>query len=375
MGKSLKGKELGVGISQRTDGYYMGRVTDRDGKRISKNFKKLQDCRKWVADMQFEMEHGNALRSDNPTVETWFDYWYEKLKKPFWKPSTQSNNLTKWIKHIKPVIGDMLIQDVRPINCGEVFEIMSEKGLKWKTMKGVRELMHSLFESAVENHFISSNPITKSVQVPGKIEEKIRFLSVQEQKDFIERTKKTANYNFFAFALQTGMRVSEILALTWDDVDFEQNTISVNKTLFRDTDKEIKIGSPKSKTSIRIVPMTEEAKRLLLSQKEKNAKLKVVSLKFKNNIFLNTKGTLNIRQTYNNLLKDYCKKYNVDIFSVHSLRHTYATRCIEAGIRPKTLQSILGHSSITITMNLYVHTTEEANEKEISKLEKYLKVV
>lgn len=60
---------------------------------------------------------------------------------------------------------------------------------------------------------------------------------------------------------------------------------------------------------------------------------------------------------------------------MHSLRHTYATRCIEAGIRPKTLQVILGHSSITITMNLYVHATEEANEKEILKLENYLKVV
>ena len=139
--------------------------------------------------------------------------------------------------------------------------------------------------------------------------------------------------------------------------------------------KKIKVGTPKSKTSIRAVPLTEEAKKLLVAQKEKNAKLKVISLKYKNNIFLNTHGVLNTRSSLNTLLKAYCKKYNVDVFSMHSLRHTYATRCIEAGIRPKTLQTILGHSSITITMNLYVHTTEEANEMEILKLENYLKVV
>ncbi len=75
---------------------------------------------------------------------------------------------------------------------------------------------------------------------------------------------------------------------------------------------------------------------MLVAQKEKNAKLKVISLKYKNNIFLNTHGVLNTRSSLNTLLKAYCKKYNVDVFSMHSLRHTYATWCIEAGIRPKT---------------------------------------
>ena len=101
MGKSLKGKELGIGISQRTDGFYMGRVTDRNGKRISKNFKKLQDCRKWVSDMQFEKEHGNVLRGDNPTVESWFDYWYEKLKKTVLEAKHAECKFNKMVKTYK----------------------------------------------------------------------------------------------------------------------------------------------------------------------------------------------------------------------------------------------------------------------------------
>lgn len=375
MGKSLKGKELGTGISQRSDGLYMGRITDRNGNRLSKNFKKLQECRKWVADMQFVKEHGNVLRGDNPTVEIWFEYWYEKIKKPFWKPNTQTSNLVRWEKHIKPVIGNMLIQDVKPIHCNEIFDIMRKKGLKKNTMQGVKELMHGLFESAVENSFITFNPVTRNVKIPSKEEKKMRCLTVQEQKEFLERIKDTANYNFYAFALQTGMRVSEILALTWDDVDFSKNIISVNKTMYQDVDRKIKVGSPKSQTSIRKIPMTGEAKRLLISQKEKNSQLKVMDFRYANHVFLNTHGRLNTRNSVNSLLREYCKKYNVESFSMHSLRHTYATRCIEAGIRPKTLQVIMGHSSINITMNLYVHTTDEANKIEILKLENYLKIV
>ncbi len=115
-----------------------------------------------------------------------------------------------------------MIKDVKPIHCSEVFEVSWRNGMKKNTMQCVREVMHGFFESAVENSFITFNPVTKSVKIPVEEEPKIRFLTVQEQKDFLERSKNTANYNFFAFALQTGMRVSEILALTWDDVDLKK---------------------------------------------------------------------------------------------------------------------------------------------------------
>ena len=81
MGKSLKGKELGVGISQKKDGSYLGRVTDRNGERYSKTFKKLAECKKWVAEMQYKKEHGNILDCKAPTVTASFEYWLYEIKK------------------------------------------------------------------------------------------------------------------------------------------------------------------------------------------------------------------------------------------------------------------------------------------------------
>ena len=126
MGKDLKGKELGVGISQRKDGLYTARFTGKDGKRKQKYFKKLQECRKWIADVQFEDEHGNVLRVENPTVDAWFNYWIENIKGQTIRDNTKRNYLERYEKNIKPVIGNMFIKDVKPLHCQNVLLEMSK---------------------------------------------------------------------------------------------------------------------------------------------------------------------------------------------------------------------------------------------------------
>lgn len=121
--------------------------------------------------------------------------------------------------------------------------------------------------------------------------------------------------------------------------------------------------------------MTEEAIRILKDQKEKNKKIKVIPMEFSEYIFLCRKGTPIKNSTYDTALFKICDKVGMKRFSMHVLRHTFATRCIEAGMKPKTLQILLGHSNIGITMNLYVHTTEEEKQKEIELVAEALKVI
>lgn len=106
MGKDLREKELGVGISQRKDGLYTARFTDRNGKRKQQYFKKLQECRNWLADAQFENEHGNVLQGENPTVDAWFDYWIENIKGQTIRDNTKRNYLERYEKNIKPEAKD-----------------------------------------------------------------------------------------------------------------------------------------------------------------------------------------------------------------------------------------------------------------------------
>ena len=125
MGKSLKGKELGTGISQRKDGLYSGRVTDKNGKRVQKYFKKLADCRKWVADTQYEVAHGNALYSENPIFEKWFWYWLENIKSPNIKDSTMVSYISQGKNNILPIIGNMTIQEIKPLHCTNVLTTLA----------------------------------------------------------------------------------------------------------------------------------------------------------------------------------------------------------------------------------------------------------
>lgn len=374
MGKSLKGKELGIGISQRQDGIYTGRITMPDGKREQKYFKKLQECRRWVEDQKYSIAHRNILCNDM-TVETWFNYWFDTFKKPFLKENSILTNQNKWEKHIKPVIGDLLINDIKPIQCTIVLQKMSNNGQSKNSITGVRALMNDFFMAAEENEIIDRNPITRSVKAVGKRQKEARVLSVREQKEFLERMQGQRYYDFFVIDLQTGLRVSEMCALTWKDIDFKRKRIYVNKTCYIDENNQKRVGSPKTENGKREIPMTNETFKILQSMKAKRNESQIVKMEYKDYVFLNSKGNPYFRTGFNTCIRDYCEKYNVPLFSVHTLRHTYATRCIEAGIRPKTLQKLLGHSNIETTMNMYVHVTEKEKENEIEKLEKYLNVL
>ena len=148
--------------------------------------------------------------------------------------------------------------------------------------------------------------------------------------------------------LQTGLRTGEMVGLRWSDVGLENRLLTINRSMeYRHSTGEWRIGEPKSKSGYRTIPLTEEAVEILKLQKQKNRTFKVIPMEWT----------------------------GIDRFSMHVLRHTFATRCIEAGMKPKTLQTILGHSNIGITMNLYVHTTEEQKHKEIDLVADALKVI
>ena len=150
----------------------------------------------------------------------------------------------------------------------------------------------------------------------------------------------------------------------------------IAKTMYyRHSTKEWRKGEPKSKSGYRTIPLTDEAIRLLKLQKKKNQLLPFISLEWKDVVFVCRKGTPVKNSTYDTMLFKVCEKAGIRKIAMHILRHTFATRCIEAGMMPKTLQTLLGHSNIGITMNLYVHTTDEQKQKEISMVADALKVI
>ena len=376
MGKDLKGKELGVGISQRKDGLYTARFTDRLGKRRQQYFKKLQECRNWLANAQFQNKHRGIYAASNMTVNAWFDYWINEIKRNNVRESTKALYENRYKINIEEQIGNMVIADIKPLHCQNILNKMADTYSN-NTIKKVRTILYSLFADAEENGLISKNPVTKSVKcTSGKKPKEKKVLSVDEHKAFLKVAKESSYYNQYSFILQTGLRIGELTALQWEDVDFKVKTIHVRHTIdLNGKEKAIKMSSTKTKAGDRMIPLTNEALRILKEEKKKRAELSIVPIQFSNFVFLNKHGIPTCRAVYNEDLYKYADKIGIERFSVHTLRHTFATRCIEAGMKPKTLQMILGHSNISMTMDLYVHVTEDEKEKELKNVEHVLKMV
>jgi integrase len=156
-----------------------------------------------------------------------------------------------------------------------------------------------------------------------------------------------------------------MIALTWDDVDFANREIHINKTATVIQNGYLIINPPKTKTSYRTIPLTQTALHILKEQKER----KVISLQNAQYVFTGDDGEIISNQNYTRTLRYICEKNGIRPVSMHSLRHTFATRCIEAGMLPKTVQTILGHSTLQMTMDRYVEITDREKHKELEEIE------
>ena len=365
MGKDLKGRELGVGITQQKDGFYNAGFVDESGKRRVKRFKQLQECRNWLDKAKTMDRSCKIPEAIYMTVDKWFEYWIS-IKEKTTKPNTVRIYREQY-QFIKDVMGDTLLTDVKPMQCQKVFLNMADKGFKSSTINLTRMVMKGMFEYAVENDLILVNPCKKSLKSDiGKSSEPKKALEIDEQKRFLECVKGCRYENQFKFILQIGLRCGELSGLTWGDVDFDKRRLTISRTVdFRHSTGAWRVGEPKSKAGKRTIPLTVEAIRILKDQRIKNSALKVNPIEWADYIFLSSKGTPIKNNTYDAVLRNICKKAGIRPFGMHLLRHTFATRCIEGGMQPKTLQKILGHSSLSITMERYVTTTETEMLKEI----------
>ena len=371
MGKNLKGKELGAGISQRKDGRYSARFVTSSGKRIEKYFPMLQDARKWLAEAKLNDESGSVGVSVGMTVDAWYEFWIVNIKDKTVRYNTARNYRERYRQNIKKHIGKMLIADVKPMHCQKILNDM-EKDYAGSTIYQTLIALYNMFDSAVENGIILKNPVTKSVKLPKPVEKKTKVLTIEEQEKFMEEAEGSSNYPQYFFILQTGVRTGEMVGLKWEDIDFEKNIISIRRSMeYRYCTGEWRIGPPKTKHGFREIPITKANREMLLGLKKEAETGRYVQDEFKEFVFINRKGMPTKNSTYDVHIGKLTKKAQIQNFSMHTLRHTFATRCIEAGMRPKTLQQILGHSSINITMNLYVHVTDEEKTKEMLKFEEY----
>ena len=238
--------------------------------------------------------------------------------------------------------------------------------------------------------FVRKNP-AKGISIKRDEEKEIAVLSEENQASFFDCCKGTFYDNFFIVAITTGMRIGEIAALRWEDIDLDAKLIHVKRTLVyqkydSDTCKTFHFELPKTKTSIRDIPINKQCEIALKKQfiqknvvKEKTPK-KDINKDFSDLLFTTKFNTPLNAQIISDAINKIVDEINltrdatdeIERFSCHCFRHTFATRCFEAGIKPKTVQSYLGHASLQMTMDLYTSVMPKHQVEEMTKLENAL---
>lgn len=387
MGKDLKGRECGKGISQTQKGLYRARFIDRFGNRREKYFKTKPEARNWIADARHVDETTDGPGPDI-TVDAWFKIWEESIIADL-APNTRRNYRERYIFNIKPVIGSMLMGDVKPMHCKIIFNKMYDN-YAGSTIRQTYITLGTMFRSALDNGVVTRHPLDGvKFSKPVRAADDIHFLTVDEQKAFLEAAKQSHNYYQYALILETGLRTGEMIGLTWDAVDLKRKTLTVDKTLeFRYKQKDWRAGPPKSKSSYRMIPLTNRAVEILQAikngrdtQKKSENLDKTLTfidrvtgetrrMNLQDLVFINYRtGMPSKNSSYDTHLYKICDKAGIKHFCMHALRHTFATRAIEYGIQPKVLQKILGHASIKTTMDRYVHVTDESLQKAVHLFE------
>ena len=388
MGKNLKGKEIGKGICQRKDGKYAARYTAKDGSRKEKHFDTLPEARNWLADAQYEDKHGVNTTSTEMTVDAWFEFWITNLIADL-APNTLRNYRERYKHNIQPVIGKMRLCDVKPMHCKIVLNRM-EATYAGSTIRQCYIAMGTMFRAAVMNDMLTKHPMDGvRFTKPVRAVDDIKFLTVEEQEKFLETAKRSHNYRQYVLLLETGLRTSEMIGLTWDAIDWKKRTLTVNKTLeYRHGTKVWRAGPPKSKSSYRTIPLTKRAYEVLKScyderftRKESEQLSQILEymdrrtgeteyLCMRDLVFVNFRtGEPAKNSSYDTHLYKLCDEAGIKRFCMHALRHTYATRAIERGVMPKALQKLLGHASIKTTMDRYVHVTDTSLNNAIKQFE------
>ncbi|MGB4659312.1 MAG: tyrosine-type recombinase/integrase [Mobilitalea sp.] len=396
MGKDLKDKEIGRGISQRQDGRYIARYVDKFGKRQTIYNFKLQAIKRALSDAKYETEHGLSGNGINITLNDWYVAWTDLYKRKMVKQTTLYKNDSYYNARIRNTIGDMFLKDIKLIHIQAFLNNLFEDGLAFGTVMNIRFLLNGIFEKAKLNDYIIRNPCD-GLEFPKQEKHERRVLTIQEQKTFFEYATTYTHVNVLRFALATGCRIGEVLGLKWEDVNFEKRIISINKTIhFSKASSPIEgskffYTSPKTADSLRNLLMTDEVLEILKAQKVKQLNEKILKGKqwkqvepFINIVFTCGFGNPIYYVNVNESIKEIVERINIieialskeenrmpikfEPFTPHCLRHTFATRCFEKGIEPKVIQGILGHAKLNITTDLYTHVTAEKQSKELENL-------
>ena len=369
MAVDKRGRKLPKGIQQRYEGYE-GRFMYQ-GKRYLVHGNTITETQKYMTEIKYKLEHGIYVTKEKITLDEWYKTWLEEYKKNRVKIGTYMSYEKYYQSIIKERLGSRQISELRGEHIQKLYNDLVKEGYALSSIKIVSAVLNGCLKQAMKNGLIERNPV-KLAELPRQTgKKKERIAMTKEQQDlFMEYAKESYLYHFFAVMLRTGMRKGEMQGLKYSDIDKKQKVIHVQRTLKYIEGKGYMEDTPKTRTSTRDIPLTAATLEHIEAQR-KYWGFKVVRMD--QYLFCNEEGgpvsreriQAEIDRTINRIQE---AGYDFPRITSHVFRHTFATRAIEAGMQPQVLKTILGHSSLAMTMDLYSHVLPDTKAEEMEKI-------
>lgn len=363
----------------KTYTYWEARITiGRDpgtGKQIQQSFsgKTQKEVREKMQAAAVEVNTGTYIPPAKLTVGQWLDIWTGEFLNNL-KPGTISTYKGLIKNHIKPAMGAVKLTDLHPHRV-QTF-INGLEGLSIGSVRLVYKVLHAALEKAVRLEYIPKNPATYCV-LPKHEQKAIVPLDDAQTAALLTAARGTAIEHLLTVALFSGMRISELLGLSWDQIDMEKSTITVSKQLSSPAtrDKGLFITPKNGKT--RTLKTARSVMVALKDQRIRQAEMRLRAGQIWSNehnlVFTMEDGSLYDQQRATRAFKAVLTAAGLEGFRFHDLRHTYAVNAIRAGDDIKTIQGNLGHASAAFTLDRYGHFTEQMMQDSASRMEAFIK--
>lgn len=368
MAVDKNGKTLPPGIRQRSNGKYEGRV-QYESDRYSVYGNTITEVKKQMTELRYKLEHGEFIANTKLTLGEWYKTWIEQYKENQVKAGTIISYNDYFNCCIKEGLGKKKLVDIRGEHIQKFYNDLRKRGFTLSSMRIVNAILNGCLKQAMKNGLIERNPVPLATLPKGKAKEEHRVFTKAEQEIFMGYAQDSYLYNMFALAIRTGLRGGEIRGLKLSDVDKAANLLHVQRTLKYEAGRGFFEDTPKTTTSKRDIPLTKDI--ITIIDRERQVYGEKV-LRMGGYIFHLPDGTPISRGRVQIEIDRIVKKINeaginFERFTPHCFRHTFATRAIESGMKPQTLKTILGHSTLAMTMDLYSHVlpTTKAEEMEL----------
>ncbi|MTI60193.1 MAG: site-specific integrase [Firmicutes bacterium] len=369
-----RGNGEGTIYQRKSDGLWCGQVTigtdPKTGKIKRKTFygKRRKDVARKMNNLNHKLNTGTYIEPSDITLLEWLNKWIEGRKASV-SYSTYRNYKVMIRNHIKPELGKIKLKDLTARQVQDLLndklengKINDEGGLSARTVKYIYTTIHAGLEQAIKERIIPSN-VCKAVEVPkSQREKKLHTWNKKQVQKFLNAAKEYKFYPLFYLALNTGMRQGELLGLQWKDIDFNNKLVEVKRQIVR-TDKGLIYKKVKTDSGNRVIPVTDEVISFLEEHKtEQEEYIEFLGEDVYQDddlVGCSQIGTpIDPRNLYRKF-KKIIEENKLPEIRFHDLRHTFATLYLEAGGDIIVLQHILGHSSITVTIDTYSHITKD----------------